>query len=116
MDWIPRFAGYDGRGMAARCAMRRGEPLAPVTPCAYYVGARESRQRAGAMDVLNLPRPAWMTEDLVLLEEQSRRFIADEFVPHLDRWHEKGMYAREVWTKAGQAGLLCAAMPEACPN
>ena len=64
------------------------------------------------MDVLNLPRPAWMTEDLVLLEEQSRRFIADEFVPHLDRWHEKGMYEREVWTKAGQAGLLCAAMPE----
>ena len=64
------------------------------------------------MDVLNLPRPAWMTEDLVLLEEQSRRFIGDEFVPHLDRWHEKGMYEREVWTKAGQAGLLCAAMPE----
>jgi acyl-CoA dehydrogenase len=64
------------------------------------------------MDALSLPRPAWMTEDLVLLEEQSRRFIADEFAPHLDRWHEDGMYEREVWTKAGQAGLLCAAMPE----
>ena len=56
------------------------------------------------MDALNLPRPAWMTEDLVLLEEQARRFIADEFVPHLDRWHEAGMYEREVWTKAGAAG------------
>ena len=64
------------------------------------------------MDVLNLPRPAWMTEDLVLLEEQSRRFIADEFVPHLDRWHEKGMYEREVWTKAGQAGLLGFDVPD----
>ena len=53
------------------------------------------------MDALNLPRPAWMTEDLVLLEEQARRFIGDEFVPHLDRWHEEGMYPREVWTKAG---------------
>jgi acyl-CoA dehydrogenase len=64
------------------------------------------------MNSVNLPRPAWMTEDLVLLEEQSRRFIADEFAPHLDRWHEAGMYERNVWTKAGQAGLLCASMPE----
>ena len=54
------------------------------------------------MTALNLPRPAWMTEDLVLLEEQSRRFIADEFVPHIDRWHEAGIYDREVWTKAGE--------------
>src|SRR5690348_6041021 len=64
------------------------------------------------MDALNLPRPSWMTEDLVLLEEQARRFIADEFVPHIDRWHEAGIYDRDVWTKAGQAGLLCASMPE----
>src|SRR5471032_1569958 len=64
------------------------------------------------MNALNVPRPAWMSEDLVLLEEQSRRFIADEFVPHIDRWHEAGIYDRDVWTKAGAAGLLCAAMPE----
>jgi acyl-CoA dehydrogenase len=64
------------------------------------------------MSVLNLPRPAWMAEDLVLLEEQARRFIQAEFTPQLDRWHEKGMYEREVWTKAGAAGLLCASMPE----
>jgi acyl-CoA dehydrogenase len=53
-----------------------------------------------------------MSEDLVLLEDQARRFIADEFVPNLDRWHEQHMYEREVWTKAGAAGLLCASMPE----
>src|SRR5262249_3377998 len=64
------------------------------------------------MDALNVPRPEWMSEDLVLLEEQARRFIADEFVPHLDHWHEAGIYDRDVWTKAGQAGLLCASMPE----
>jgi acyl-CoA dehydrogenase len=64
------------------------------------------------MNVLNLPRPGWMTEDLVLLEEQARRFIATEYVPHLDSWNEQGMYGREVWTKAGAAGLLCPAMPE----
>src|ERR1700749_2684364 len=64
------------------------------------------------MSVLNLPRPDWMTEDLVLLEEQARRFMRAEFTPHIDRWHEQGMYEREVWTKAGAAGLLWASMPE----
>ena len=62
--------------------------------------------------VLNLPRPAWMTEDLVLLEEQARRFLAAEFGPHLEKWHEEHAYPREVWTKAGAAGLLCASIPE----
>ena len=64
------------------------------------------------MNTLNLPRPAWMTEDLVLLEEQAKRFLEAEFVPHLDKWHDEHMYPREVWTKAGEAGLLCASMPE----
>jgi long-chain-acyl-CoA dehydrogenase len=64
------------------------------------------------MEALNLPRPAWMTEDLVLLEEQARRFIGAEFAPQVDRWHEQGKYERDVWTKAGSAGLLCASMPE----
>ncbi|MGZ3409428.1 MAG: acyl-CoA dehydrogenase family protein [Xanthobacteraceae bacterium] len=64
------------------------------------------------MSAINLPRPAWMTEDVVLLEEQAKRFVADEFTPHVDKWNEDHMYPRDVWTKAGAAGLLCAAMPE----
>jgi long-chain-acyl-CoA dehydrogenase len=64
------------------------------------------------MNVLPVPRPSWMSEDLVLLEDQARRFIANEYVPHLERWNEQGMYEREVWTKAGAAGLLCPAIPE----
>jgi len=63
-------------------------------------------------DVLNLPRPAWMTEDVALLDEAARRFAAAEFAPHLEKWHEDHFYPREVWTKAGAAGLLCASMPE----
>jgi acyl-CoA dehydrogenase len=64
------------------------------------------------MDAINVPRAAWMSEDLVVLEDQARRFIAAEFVPHLDRWNAEGLYDRAVWTKAGNAGLLCASMPE----
>ena len=63
-------------------------------------------------EVLNLPRPAWVTEDVAMLGDQTRRFIAAEFAPHLEEWHEEHFYPREVWTKAGAAGLLCASMPE----
>jgi acyl-CoA dehydrogenase len=41
------------------------------------------------MDVLNVPRPDWMSEDLVLLEEQARRFLTAEFAPHVERWSEE---------------------------
>ena len=64
------------------------------------------------MNPLNLPRPAWMTEELVLLEDQADRFLKAEFTPHVDKWHDEKMLPREVWTKAGQAGLLCAMIPE----
>ncbi|HET9904942.1 MAG TPA: acyl-CoA dehydrogenase family protein [Xanthobacteraceae bacterium] len=64
------------------------------------------------MDAINVPRPSWMTEDLVLLEEQARRFIASELVPDLERWHAQGMMDRAAWTKLGAAGLLCAGIPE----
>jgi acyl-CoA dehydrogenase len=64
------------------------------------------------MDALKLPRPGWMTEDVVLLEEQARRFIAAEYSPLLEHWAEDGAYAREAWNKAGAAGLLCPAIPE----
>jgi len=63
-------------------------------------------------EAISLPRPAWMTEDLIVLEDQARRFVASEFTPHLDQWHEDHFYPREVWTKTGAAGLLCASMPE----
>ena len=61
------------------------------------------------MDSLQVPRPAWMTEDLVLLEEQARRFLAGELVPHVEKWTEDGIMERSAWDKLGQAGLLCAA-------
>jgi long-chain-acyl-CoA dehydrogenase len=64
------------------------------------------------MEALNLPRPAWMSEDLVLLEEQARRFFAAELVPHIERWHGDGIMDREVWNKLGAAGLLCAGISE----
>src|ERR1043165_6008909 len=64
------------------------------------------------MESLQVPRPSWMTEDLVLLEEQARKFLASEFVPHVEKWTQNGIMERSAWDKLGQAGLLCASMPE----
>jgi acyl-CoA dehydrogenase len=64
------------------------------------------------MDPLRLPPPAWMSEDLVLLEEQARKFLNAEMVPHIEKWHEAGIADRSAWTKLGEAGLLCAGIPE----
>src|SRR5437868_3321275 len=64
------------------------------------------------MESLQVPRPSWMSEDLVLLEEQARRFLASELVPHVEKWTQDGMMERSAWNKLGQAGLLCAGIPE----
>jgi acyl-CoA dehydrogenase len=42
-----------------------------------------------------------------------RRFIEREITPHHERWEEQGMVDRELWRKAGAAGLLCPNLPEA---
>ena len=63
-------------------------------------------------EALSVPPPSWMTEDLTMLEEQTRKFLASELVPHIEEWHEKGIMDRSAWNKLGEAGLLCAAIPE----
>jgi acyl-CoA dehydrogenase len=64
------------------------------------------------MTVLNVPRPEWMSEDLVLLEEQAQKFLAAELVPQIEAWHAAGIMDRTAWTRLGEAGLLCAGIPE----
>ena len=64
------------------------------------------------MESLQVPRPAWMTEDLVLLEEQARRFLASELVPHVEKWTADGIMERAAWTSSARRGLLCAGIPE----
>ncbi len=42
----------------------------------------------------------------------AHRFLKREVVPHHRRWEEQGYVDREIWKKAGDAGLLCPAIPE----
>jgi acyl-CoA dehydrogenase len=39
-------------------------------------------------------------------------FIAREIAPHHDKWEKDGVVPRELWRKAGEAGLLLTGIPE----
>ncbi|GLK42983.1 MULTISPECIES: acyl-CoA dehydrogenase family protein [Novosphingobium] len=41
-----------------------------------------------------------------------RKFIEKEIVPFHDQWEKDGIVPREVWLKAGEAGMLCCTVPE----
>jgi len=55
----------------------------------------------------------WMTEELSILREQTRRFLERELVPEREHWEKDGVVGQDAWRKAGAAGLLCASIPEA---
>ncbi|CAN7604073.1 acyl-CoA dehydrogenase family protein [Variovorax sp. LjRoot290] len=60
---------------------------------------------------MNPTRP-WMTEELEMLRDSARRFFERECVPNETRWRAQHHADRDIWTKAGAAGLLCASIPE----
>lgn len=61
----------------------------------------------------------WMiAEDLCTAEhsqfrETVNRFVEQELLPNRRQWEDLGTVPREVWKKAGDAGLLCCDVPEA---
>lgn len=64
-------------------------------------------------DPLNVQKPDWLDqEDVNIFYEAVRGFVEKECLPHGERWEKEGMVDREVWTKAGEAGILCPACPE----
>ena len=54
----------------------------------------------------------WLDPDLDLYRDMVRRFVAAEVDPHQARWREQQHVDRELWRKAGAAGMLCCAVPE----
>jgi acyl-CoA dehydrogenase len=47
-----------------------------------------------------------------IFRQSVRAFFQREVLPNQERWAEQGMVDREVWRKAGAAGLLCPWLPE----
>ncbi|MFQ5523751.1 MAG: acyl-CoA dehydrogenase family protein [Acidimicrobiia bacterium] len=50
--------------------------------------------------------------DHELLRATAREFVEREMVPNVAKWEEQGIVERDLFSKAGQAGLLGMAIPE----
>jgi acyl-CoA dehydrogenase len=58
-----------------------------------------------------MQRSPWMDDDLELYREAARRFVETEIWPNDARWREQHLVDRELWTRAGEVGLLCTDIP-----
>ncbi len=47
-----------------------------------------------------------------IFRDSVRRFVEKEITPYHAQWESDGRVPREVWRKAGEAGLLCCTVPE----
>ncbi len=65
-----------------------------------------------AASILGLPKPQWAQDDVEMLYDMSMRFLGDEIAPRYDEFEKNEIVDKESWKKAGDAGLLCASMPE----
>ena len=61
---------------------------------------------------ITIPKPSWMDSDLEQLADTAKRFADRECVPNDARWRVQRHADRDIWNKAGAAGLLCASIPE----
>ena len=52
------------------------------------------------------------SEEHEMWRESVRKFVEKEIVPHHERWEKEGIVPRELWLKAGEAGMLCCTVPE----
>ena len=62
--------------------------------------------------MLDTSRRTAFTSEHEQFRDSVRRFFDRELIPHLERWEEEGIIDRAVWTKSGEAGLLCPTVPE----
>ena len=61
------------------------------------------------MSILNA---SWIDDELRILHDSALRFTESEFAPQREAWEQQGMCDRQAWRTAGEAGLLCASIPE----
>lgn len=58
------------------------------------------------------PTAAWKEEEHGMFADMVGRFLDDELVPNMDRWNEQGLVDRDIWDKAGAAGIMGGAIGE----
>ena len=62
---------------------------------------------------LNVPKSNWRNdEEMDIFSDAVGQFFEKECAPHVPAWRKAGVVPRDIWTKAGEMGLLCASVPE----
>jgi acyl-CoA dehydrogenase len=51
-------------------------------------------------------------EEHDMFRDTVRKFVEREIAPHHQQWEKDGVVPRDLWLKAGDAGLLCCTVPE----
>ncbi len=66
------------------------------------------------MSVLNVERAEFMKDEEIVIFERSLAKFLDEHAPEnrVAGWREAGVVERAMWREAGEAGLLCLAVPQ----
>jgi acyl-CoA dehydrogenase len=47
----------------------------------------------------------WMDEDLSIFRDAAARFLEAEMVPNEEQWRKQQNVGKDIWRKAGAAGL-----------
>ncbi len=63
-------------------------------------------------EVLGVATPDWKTEDVVMLQDMATKWLQSEIAPRYEEFEKNEVFDRASWQAAGEAGLLCASMPE----
>ncbi|WP_409491845.1 acyl-CoA dehydrogenase family protein [Amycolatopsis sp. cmx-11-12] len=61
---------------------------------------------------LQIHKSSWSTTELEDLRDLARTFCQKELAPNQERWAADKKVDRELWTKAGEVGLLALSIPE----
>ncbi|MBO9353335.1 acyl-CoA dehydrogenase [Bordetella petrii] len=60
-----------------------------------------------------MARRPWVDAEIEQVRDTAVRFFERECLPHEERWAAQRHADRDIWARAGRAGLLCASIPQA---
>ena len=64
-------------------------------------------------NVLDVPPAKWrQDEEISIFSDAVGQFFERECKPHVEDWRKQGYVPREMWKKAGEAGLLGASVSD----
>ena len=61
---------------------------------------------------MSILEASWIDDELRILHESVYGFTKEKIDPKREQWEKNGLCDRSAWNQAGEAGLLCASIPE----